>query len=182
MDKANAFDDNGRLLAYVAPNYTAREREHLTREERSTFNLDTVREGWAATFVIYPAIPGELDLPLLLEAAESARSAGHGIWSDPNTLLAYEYRSLERHFQITDKLVKGEDVSAAERRERYRVDMRRRVLHGPEDYVEVPAPYRLWLWQRDVRAAVANLNLVPARKLVDAPAAQDSAARASAIS
>lgn len=171
MDKANAFDDNGRLLAYVAPNYTAKERETLTREQRSTFNLDMVREGWAATFVIYPAIPGELDLPLLLEDAESARSAGLGIWSDPNTLLAYEYRSLERLFQITDKIVKGEDVSQAERfswRERYCVDMRTRVLHGPEDYTDIRALYRLWLWPRDVRDAVATLNLVPARKLVTA--------------
>jgi endonuclease YncB( thermonuclease family) len=185
MDKANAFDDNGRLLAYVAPNYTATELKTLPREERSTFNLDMVREGWATTFVIYPAIPGELDLPLLIDAAEAAQTAGHGIWSDPGTLLAYEYRSLERLFQITDKIVKGENVSPAERfswRERYCVDMRSRTLHGPEDYLEIPPSCRLWLWQRDVQAAVASLNLVPARVLVGRPPAQNSVARASAIS
>ncbi|MGH3876400.1 MAG: thermonuclease family protein [Actinophytocola sp.] len=185
MDKANAFDDNGRLLAYVAPNYTAKERETLPLEERSTFNMDMVRTGWATTFIIYPAIPGELDLPLLVEAAESARTGELGIWSDPHTLLAYEYRSLERLFQITEKIVKGEDVNAAERfswRERYCVDMRSRVLHGPEDYLDVPPGYRLWLWPRDVQAAVASLNLVPAPRLVNGSPDQPSAARASAIS
>jgi endonuclease YncB( thermonuclease family) len=171
MDRANAFDDNGRLLAYVAPNYSAAERENLTRAERSTFNMDMVRAGWAATFVIYPAIPGELDLPLLLEAADEATSAARGIWAEPNTLLAYEYRSLERLFDITAKIAKGEEVRAAERfswRERYCVDMRTRVLHGPEDYFGIPSAYRLWLWPQDVADAVGRLNLVPARKLVSA--------------
>ncbi|MGH3926697.1 MAG: hypothetical protein ACRDTT_28185, partial [Pseudonocardiaceae bacterium] len=36
------FDDNGRLLAYVAPDYSAAERRTLTRRERATFNLDLV--------------------------------------------------------------------------------------------------------------------------------------------
>lgn len=171
MDKSNAFDDNGRLLAYVAPNYSAAERKQLTREERSTFNLDMVREGWAATFVIYPAIPGEVDLPLLLEDAETARAKSLGIWADRHTLLAYEYRSLERLFQITEKLVRGADLSAAERfgwRERYCIDMRTRVLHGPEDYFDISPVYRLWLWPRDVQDAVGRLNLTPSPKLVRA--------------
>lgn len=55
------FDTNGRLLAYLAPNYSAAERNEMTREQRSTFNLDMVRAGWAVPFVLYPAIPGELD-------------------------------------------------------------------------------------------------------------------------
>ncbi|MGH3760030.1 thermonuclease family protein [Actinophytocola sp.] len=171
MDKSNPFDDHGRLLAYVAPNYSAAERRNLTNMERSTFNLDMVREGWAAPFVIYPAVPGEFDLPLLLEDAEAARSKSLGIWADPNTLLAYEYRSLERLFQITKKIVDGKDLSAAERfawRERYCVDMRSRVLHGPEDYAGIPPAYRLWLWPRDVQEAVGRLNLVPDRSLVGA--------------
>ena len=37
--------------------------------------------GWAATFVIYPSIPGELDLPMLLDAAATARPTGRGIWA-----------------------------------------------------------------------------------------------------
>ncbi|HET9138495.1 thermonuclease family protein [Actinophytocola sp.] len=171
MDGHSPFDDNGRLLAYVAPNYSATERGNLSREERSTFNLDMVRKGWAAPFVIYPAVPGELDLPLLLADADAAISAPRGIWTEPDTLLAYEYRGLERLFQITKKIVGGAEVSAADRhswRERYCVDMRTRVLHGPEDYFTVAPAYRLWLWPRDVQEAVGRLNLVPSRKLAGA--------------
>lgn len=171
MDGESPFDDNGRLLAYVAPNYSTTERRKLSREQRSTFNLDMVRSGWAAPFVIYPAVPGELDLPMLIEDTVAAMAEPRGIWADPLTLLAYEYRSLERLFQLTKKIVGGQDLSAADAfswRERYCVDMRTRVLHGPEDYFTIDPPYRLWLWPRDVQDAVGRLNLVPSRQLVHA--------------
>jgi len=51
------FDDNHRLLAYLAPNYSAQERRSMDRRARSTFNLDLIREGWAAPLVIYPSSP-----------------------------------------------------------------------------------------------------------------------------
>jgi endonuclease YncB( thermonuclease family) len=73
------YDDNGRLLGYVAPNYTERERRTMTRAQRATFNLELVEAGHAAPFIIYPSIPGELDLPLLLEAASAAVAAPRGI-------------------------------------------------------------------------------------------------------
>jgi len=164
------FDDHGRLLAYLAPSYSPRELAELTRKQRATFNLDLIESGWAAPFVIYPSIPGELDLPLFLEAAVGAIGAGVGIWADePETLLAYEYRSVERLHAVTERIVEGKPVEARERfawRERYCADMRDRRLHGPEDYVAVPPPYRLWLWPRDVAEAVSRLNLVPAPRLV----------------
>lgn len=52
---------HGRLLAYFAPNFTAAERTALSREQRSTFNLDLLTAGWAArntgwTRSISPAI------------------------------------------------------------------------------------------------------------------------------
>jgi endonuclease YncB( thermonuclease family) len=165
------FDDNGRLLAYIAPSFTAKERETLSRTQRATFNLDLLTEGWAAPFVIYPSIPGEPDLPLLVDAAAQARAGAKGIWANPATLPAYEYRAMEKLFTITKKIVAGEQVRGADRfawRERYCVDMRDRRLHGPEDYVEVPPEYRLWIWPRDVAAAVGRLNLVPAPALVGA--------------
>jgi len=109
------FDTHHRLLAYLAPNYSAAERKTLTRAQRATFNLDMVVAGWAATFVIYPSIPGELDLPMLLDAAATARTTGRGIWADPLTLPGYEYRCLERLHEVTAKIVAGEDVAAAER-------------------------------------------------------------------
>lgn len=165
------FDDNGRLLAYVAPNYSSREQATLTRAQRATFNLDLIAAGWAAPFVIFPAIPGELDLPLLLDAAEDAISARRGIWANPDTLLAYEYRMLEKLHSVTKKIVDGAELAARERfawRSRYCADMRNRVLHGPEDYIDVPPQYRLWLWPQDVQQAVSALNLTPSRKLAGA--------------
>jgi hypothetical protein len=138
------FDNNNRLLAYIEPDYSAAERRNMTRKDRATFNLDLVENGWAAPFVIYPSIPGELDLPLLVDAAASARAAARGIWADDATLLAYEYRAMEKLFRITRKIVDGVELRAGEAqswRERYCVDIRTRALHGPEDYVDVPPEY-----------------------------------------
>ncbi|MGH3777113.1 MAG: thermonuclease family protein [Pseudonocardiaceae bacterium] len=165
------FDDNGRLLAYVAPDYSAAERRTLTRRERATFNLDLVASGWATLFVIYPSIPGELDLPLLIEAAVDAATARRGIWANDETLPAYEYRAMEKLFRVTKKIVEGVELQAGEAhswRERYCADMRSRALHGPEDYADIPPPYRLWIWHDDVAEAVGRLNLVPSPRLVGA--------------
>ncbi len=165
------FDGYGRLLAYIAPNYSAAERRTLTRKQRATFNLDLVESGWAAPFVIYPAVPGELDLPLLLEAASVALSERRGIWADAETLAAYEYRAVEKLYRITRRIVEGETLRGGEAfswRERYCVDMRTRTLHGPEDYFDIPQPYRLWIWPTDVSDAVGRLNLTPSRRLVGA--------------
>lgn len=165
------FDDNGRLLAYVAPDYSAAERRTLTLRERATFNLDLVAAGWAAPFVIYPSIPGELDLPLLTETAVDAATARWGIWASDETLPAYEYRAMEKLYRVTKKIVEGREPQAGEAhswRERYCADMRTRTLHGPENYADIPPPYRLWIWPGDVAEAVGRLNLVPAPRLVGA--------------
>jgi hypothetical protein len=169
----NPFDNNDRLLAYIAPDYSPAERRTMTRRERATFNLDLVQEGWAAGFVIYPSIPGELDLPLLVEAASDARTGAspRGIWIDAQTLIAYEYRAMEKLFHITKRMVSGAALSAADAhawREPYCVDMRTRVLHGPEEWFRVLPEYRLWIWPQDVSEAVSRLNLVPAPRLVGA--------------
>jgi hypothetical protein len=128
------FDDHGRLLAYIAPNFTKDELATLPREKRSTFNLDMVRAGWAAPFIIYPSIPGELDMPLFLRAADEAVSAKHGIWGEPHTLLAYEYRAAEKLFGIAKTIIvdKKEPRDPRGWRERYCVDMRARVCSGPK--------------------------------------------------
>lgn len=161
------FDSRGRLLAYVAPDYSDRERAQLTRRQRATFNLDLVGAGWAAPFVIYPLIPGELDLPLLVDAAATARAAGAGAWAEVLAMPGYEYRSMQRLHAVTAKIVSGEDV--ADRfawRDRYCADMRDRVLYGPEAYPAVPPEYRLWLRPADVADGVSRLNLTPAPDLV----------------
>jgi hypothetical protein len=162
------FDSNNRLLAYVAPDYTEKERREIPKEQRPTFNLDVVTAGFAASFVIYPSIPGAEDLALLVRAAATARAAGSGIWSSPETLLAYEYRAMEKLFQITRDIVNDKPLKVHHRswRERYCVDMRSRILHGPEDYFGIDPEYRLWIWPVDLNQALARLNLTPTPHLV----------------
>lgn len=164
------FDTYGRLLAYVAPSYSATELRQLSRGERATFNLDLVASGWAAPFILYPSIPGELDLPLFLEAAIAAMDERRGQFQDPLSLPAYEYRMCEKLHDITRRIVGGQDLPFRDRiawRSRYCLDMRDRRLHGPEDYMDVPPPYRIWVWPEDVQDAIARLNLVPTPRLTD---------------
>lgn len=163
------FDNYNRLLAYVAPSYNAAELAAMSRRERATFNLDLVGSGWAAPFIVFPSIPGELDLPLFLELAVGAMDHRKGQYQEPLSLPGFEYRMCEKLHQVTKKIVAGEQVKPADRfdwRSRYAADMRTRRLHGPEDYMSVPAPYRIWIWPGDVRRAMAELNLVPAPELM----------------
>ena len=162
------FDDNGRLLAYVAPSYTDRERATMSRADRATFNLDLVASGWASAFVLYPNIPGEQDYPMLAQAAAEALAAPRGQWTDPLAMPAYEYRMCEKLHAITKRLVAGETLSGSQRfgwRSRYCADARTRLLYGPEDYGAVPPPWRLWIWPDDVQDAASRLNLTPSREL-----------------
>jgi len=80
------FDSYGRLLAYIAPGYSTRDRAKMTRRERATFNLDMIDSGWAAPFILFPSIPGELDLPLFIEAAENAKQKKFRSISEPTVV------------------------------------------------------------------------------------------------
>jgi endonuclease YncB( thermonuclease family) len=165
------FDDANRLQAHLAPTYTPAERRRMPRAERATFNLDLVTHGWAAPHVVYPAIPGPLDLPLLVAAADAARSGGLGIWGDADTLLGHEYRAMARLYRLTRRIAGHQPLAPGEERSwrsRYCADMRTRVLHGPEEYLEVAPEYRLWIAPADLPDAVCRLNLVPAPGLVGA--------------
>ena len=162
------FDENGRLLAYVAPSYSERERAEMSRAERATFNLDLVESGWASAFVLYPSIPGEQDYPMLVRAAAEALAEPRGQWTDQLAMPAYEYRMCEKLHGITRRIVRGESLSGSQRfgwRSRYCADARTRLLYGPEDYQAVPPPWRLWIWPDDVQEAVSALNLTPSREL-----------------
>ncbi|HZB47547.1 MAG TPA: hypothetical protein VE547_00495, partial [Mycobacteriales bacterium] len=80
-----------------------------------------------------------------------------------------EYRALEKLHAVTKKIVERKELNPGEARswrDRYCVDMRTRVLHGPEAWVAVPPEYRLFVWSADVADAVSRLNLVPAPELV----------------
>ena len=136
----------------------------MTREERATFNLNLIESGWAAPFILYPNIPGELDLPLFLRAATKAKDSGIGQYEDPLSLPGYEYRMCEKLYSITKKKVGGESIPYPEQlrwRSRYCADMRDRRLYGPENYFQIPEPYRLWIWPDDVQKAISMLNLIP---------------------
>lgn len=162
------FDGYGRILAYVAPSYSSAELKEMTRAERATFNLDLVGSGHAAPFIIYPSIPGELDLPLFVRAAVTAMDAGLGQYADPLHLPGYEYRMMEKLHRITKKIADGQSLSFPDKlawRSRYAFDMRDRTLHGPEDYMVVPPPYRVWVWPEDVQDAIGRLNLNPSAAL-----------------
>jgi endonuclease YncB( thermonuclease family) len=159
------FDNYGRLLAYVAPSYSTKERQDMTRRERATFNLDMIESGWAAPFILYPTIPGELDLPLFLEMAVGAREQKKGQYQDALSLAGYEYRMCEKLYAITKKIVDGALLPYTEQlgwRSRYCADMRDRKLYTPENYFNIAEPYRLWLWPDDLQKAISMLNLVPA--------------------
>lgn len=158
------FDQYGRLLAYMAPNYTAAERESMSAVERATFNLLMVMEGWAATFPIYPSLPKHSDLLLLQEAGRNALESGKGIWADALTLTGYEFRMCVKLYEITCKLVKGTKVSSTEKYswiDRFCLDMTTREIFYPQDYFKVQPYNRIFIWAEDVTDAVGKLNLVP---------------------
>lgn len=162
------FDRFGRLLAYVAPSYSRAERDAMTRAERATFNFDLVQSGHGAPFVIFPSIPGELDLPMFVEAAAEAEAEGRGQYSEALQMPGYEYRMCEKLHGITRRIVEGEEISFPDRlawRSRYCADMRDRQIFGPEAYMAVPPAYRLWFWPEDVQRAIGMLNLTPAASL-----------------
>jgi len=160
------FDQYGRLLAYLAPNYTAKERESMSRKERATFNLMMVESGWATSFAIYPSVPSYPDLVLLRKAAKDAIEKQRGIWDDPMTLAGYEFRMCVRLHQITKKLVSGEKLSGKEKYgwiSRYCVDMTTREVFYPQNYFKVQPCNRIFVWPDDVAEAVAGMNLLPSR-------------------
>lgn len=165
------FDQYGRLLAYVAPSYTAEERRRMSRRERATFNLELVAAGWAASFPIFPSVPGEDDLPMLQAEAKAAAEGKRGAWADPLALAGYEFRMAERLAALRKAVRAGRRVQAESWFgwiERYCCDIETALLYGPQDYVKVAPWNRLFIWPRDVRRAVAELNLTPAGEIAGA--------------
>ncbi len=158
------FDQYGRLLAYMAPSYNAEERETMTREERATFNLLMIKSGWAASLMIYPSLPRHVDLVMFYEAAKEACKGKAGAWSDPKTLTGYEFRMCVKLFNVTKKIVDGEDVRSRDKRSwisRYCVDMTTRKIYNPQDYIKVEPFKRIFIWPKNVSEAVGTMNLLP---------------------
>lgn len=145
------FEGHGRLLAYVSPMYSAEERGGMSLHDRRTFNLQLVEEGWAAPFLLYPALPKEADLTLFRRAAQLARTERRGHYRDAKTLTGYEFR-----FAV--KLLRGE----AELPERSCADLESGKLYRPEQYLAVKPENRMFVWPADLKRARELLGLVEA--------------------
>ena len=157
------FDQYGRLLAYVAPEYSSEEISGLKPRERATFNLLLMESGWGAPFVIYPSLPKYSDLVLLQEVAKEAVEQQRGAWADPMSLTGYEFRMCVRLYDVVSKLVSGKKLSSAERNgwiERYCADLVTREIFPPQMYYRVQPYNRLFIWPADVNEAVGRLNLI----------------------
>jgi endonuclease YncB( thermonuclease family) len=158
------FDDYGRLLAYMAPYYTKAELANMSRQDRATFNLLMVESGWAAPFPIFPSLPKYDDLLWLHQVAKNAVDNGLGAWAEPLMLTGYEWRMCVKLHGVTKKLLQGQKLSTSERYgwiSRYCFDMTTLSIFRPQQYHRIPAYNRVFVWPRDVRRAVAELNLLP---------------------
>ncbi len=147
---SDVFDHYGRMLAYVAPSYTRRERREIPPSKRPTFNLQMLRLGWATTIFIYPNIPQREDLQLARRAVRRARRGKRGAWADARILLGYEFRSCVR-------LSRGEEGWIT----RYCIDMTNRRIYPPQDYYRVYPENRIFLWPKDLRQVMTEMNLIP---------------------
>lgn len=159
------FDMYGRLLAYMAPYYSKKERETLSREDKASFNFLMVKSGWAAPFIIFPSIPAYPDLVDFQEAAKAAYEGGIGAWADPLALTGYEFRMCVRLFEITKKLVGGKKLTDSAKygyASRFCADMTTKEIFYPGEYYRVLPCNRIFVWADDVGDAVAKLNLLPA--------------------
>lgn len=156
------IDVYGRMLAYFAPWYADTPTDPLPPKdssERETFNLNMIANGWAAFFPIYPSLPGDDDLSKAIAAAEDAWDRKMGQWDEfgSDLLLGYEYRMCVK--------LSADDGSTAEELvkdtfQRICVDLRNKKISGLFEFVNVPPPYRLWVWERDLSEAKEVLGLM----------------------
>ncbi len=157
------IEENGRLLAYVAP-WLTRPLPPPDDPKRRTFNLQLVETGWAALFLIYPSLPRDADLLRAVTAAEMAWDNKLGAWAEfgEDLLLGYEYRACiklgEPDRPDQPPVAPGVRIDAAFRR--VCVDLRTRVIVGRFGYHAIEPPYRLWFWQQDLDTARALFQLV----------------------
>jgi endonuclease YncB( thermonuclease family) len=151
-------DIHGRLLAYIAPWFAGTKKDPMPAKEdprKRTFNLEMIESGWAALFPIYPSLPKDDDLDIAIKAAETAWNK-QGIWKKygKNILLAYEFR-------MCVKLARAKSQSLGIKKafERTCVDLRDLSVVGKFEFVDVPPPYRMWIWNMDLKEAIDVLKL-----------------------
>jgi endonuclease YncB( thermonuclease family) len=153
------IDIHGRLLSYMAPYFTGSTSDPLpppNDPKRRTFNLQMIEEGWAAFFPIYPSLPKNSDLNIAIASAETAWSDKKGVWEayGDKILLGYEYRMCIK-LGTAQTAQDGMDEAF----QRLCVDLRTLEIVGKFGFSEVPPPYRLWIWEKDLEQANVDLDL-----------------------
>jgi endonuclease YncB( thermonuclease family) len=154
------IDRYGRMLAYLAPWYTGTRSDPLPRlkadPRRRTFNLDMVAAGWATSFLVYPSLPDNEDLNLLLDEARTAWSKRRGAWKahGRTLLLGYEYRLAIKLGTISSP---ADAMNAAF--QRVCVDLRTLRPLGLYGWWATPPPERLWIWTTDTDQAAYDLGI-----------------------
>ena len=156
------IDRYGRMLAYLAPWFTGSKSDPLPPRDdprRRTLNLDMIAGGWAASFLIYPSLPHDADLNLLLDDARTAWRQRRGAWKKHGRklLLGYEYR-----LAIKLGTEKPPAKAMADAFQRVCVDLRSGRSVGLFGWSKVPPPERLWFWVDDTAKATVDLGLDPA--------------------
>ena len=154
------IDPFGRLLAYIAPWFSGTKNDPVPSKNdprRRTFNLHMVETGWAAAFPIYPSLPSNDDMELLISAAESAWNMKKGIWEKygKNILLAYEFRMC-----VKLGTAKNAKDGMSEAFKRICVDLRDLHTVGKFGFHKVPPCYRMWVWEKDIEQATVDLGLI----------------------
>lgn len=158
------FDHYGRLLAYIAPKYTKEELMAFPPNERGTFNYLMLKSGWAASIMIYPNLPKDSDLRMTHQALKEAYEGKKGAWADPKLLTGYEYRMCLKMHKAIKKLEDGEfQLAPSKYVQRFCVDMTNMLVYYPDEYYNVQPYNRIFVWAKDIRQAVADLNLKSAQ-------------------
>jgi endonuclease YncB( thermonuclease family) len=152
-------DRYGRLLAYFAPWFAGSRADPLPPRNdpaRRTFNLEMVESGWAASFVVYPSLPNNIDMNALIAAAETAWNERKGVWRDYGRrfLLGFEFRACIKLATAPSAAAGIKDAF-----QRVCVDLRTLRNVGKFGFTRVPPPYRMWIWETDVAKATGELGL-----------------------
>jgi hypothetical protein len=154
------IDRYGRLLVYLAPWFSGTSDDPLpprSHPNRRTINLRLIEAGWAAPFLIYPSLPENEDLNLLLEAADTAFAERRGIWgAGDSLLLGYEYRALVKLGREGKSDTTANLTNAFYR---FCIDLRSLQIVGRYEYFHVPPTRRLWVWPTDLVEARRTLGL-----------------------
>ncbi len=153
------IDRYGRMLAHLAPWFAGTRSDPLPPKgdpQRRTFNLDMVANGWAAQFMVYPSLPANDDLNVLLEEAGDAWRQRRGAWRvhGRKLLLGYEYRLAIKLGTVTPPA-----KAVASAFQRVCIDLRRLRGVGVFGWWRVPPSDRLWVWLDDVQRAATDLGV-----------------------